>query len=67
MHPAGRGVGKSLKALFLESGMTSTERSRALVFRDGEGILAVYPLALDERAVPAPDEEILLLTVEKME
>lgn len=67
MHPAGRGVGKSLKALFLESGMTSTERSRALVFRDGGGILAVYPLALDERAVPAPDEEILLLTVEKME
>lgn len=67
MHPASRGVGKSLKALFLESGMTSTERSRALVFRDGGGILAVYPLALDERAVPAPDEEILLLTVEKME
>ena len=67
MHPASRGVGKSLKALFLESGMTSTERSRALVFRDGGGILAVYPLALDERAVPAPDEQILLLTVEKME
>ncbi len=67
MHPASRGVGKSLKALFLESGMTSIQRSRALVFRDGEGILAVYPLALDERAVPAPDEEILLLSVEKME
>ena len=67
MHPASRGVGKSLKALFLESGMTSIQRSRALVFRDGGGILAVYPLALDERAVPAPDEEILLLTVEKME
>ena len=67
MHPASRGVGKRLKALFLESGMTSTERGRALVFRDGEGILAVYPLARDARAVPAPDEEILLLTVEKME
>ena len=67
MHPLGRGVGKSLKALFLETGMTRAERSRALVFRDDGGILAVYPLALDERAVPAPGEETLLLTVEQIE
>ena len=67
MHPAGRGLGKSLKALFLEAGMTRDERSRALVFRDDLGILAVFPLALDERAAPAPDEELLLLTVENME
>lgn len=67
MHPLGRGVGKSLKALFLEAGMSQDERDRALVFRDDEGILAVHPLALDERAAPAPGGEQLLLTVEKME
>ena len=67
MHPLGRGVGKSLKALFLEAGMNQAERSRALVFRDDGGILAVFPLALDERAAPAPGEETILLTVEKME
>ena len=67
MHPLGRGVGKSLKALFLEAGMTRDERGRALVFRDSEGVLAVFPLALDERAAPAPGGELLLLTVEKME
>ncbi|MGX8692301.1 MAG: tRNA lysidine(34) synthetase TilS [Clostridia bacterium] len=67
MHPLGRGLGKSLKALFLEAGMTRDERSRALVFRDDLGILAAFPLALDERAAPAPDEEALLLTVENMD
>lgn len=67
MHPLGRGLGKSLKAIFLEAGMTRDERSRALVFRDDLGILAVFPLALDERAAPAPDGELLLLAVEKMD
>ncbi len=66
MHPAGRGVGKSLKALFLENNMTQAERAAALVFRDSGGILAVYPLACDERAAAAPGEEALLLTVETM-
>ena len=65
MHPAGRGVGKSLKALFLEAGMSRGERDRALVFRDREGILAVWPLACDERALPAVGEEALAVTVEK--
>ena len=67
MHPQGRGVGKSLKALFLEAGMSRSKRDRALVFRDGEGILAVWPLALDERAVPAPGERALRITVENMD
>lgn len=66
MHPLGRGVGKSLKALFLEAGMSRAERERCLVFRDGEGILAVWPLATDERAAPAPGEPSLRVTVEKM-
>ncbi len=67
MRPRGRGLTKSLKALFLEAGLTQSERGRVLVFRDGEGILAAWPLALDERAAPAPGGKRLLLTVEKIQ
>ena len=67
MRPAGRGLGKSLKSLFLEAGMSQSERDRTLVFRDGCGILAAWPLALDERAIPAPGERAVRITVEKME
>lgn len=66
MHPAGRGVGKSLKALFTEAGMTRAQREAALVFRDGAGILAVHPLAQDERSLPGPGEAVLLLRIETM-
>ena len=67
MHPAGRGVGKSLKSLFLEAGLSQTERDSALVFRDSGGVLAVWPLALDERVSPAHGGELLLLAVEPIE
>ena len=67
MHPANRGCGKSLKALFGEAGMTRAERDRTPVFRDAEGILAVYGLAVDERALPAPGDRVLRLTIEKRE
>lgn len=67
MRPLGRGVSKSLKSLFLEAGMSQSERNRALVFRDEGGILAVSPLALDERAAAAEGETALRLTVESME
>lgn len=67
MRPYRRGLSKSLKALFLEAGMDQTQRSRALVFRDSGGILAVWPLALDERAAPAPGMELLRLTIETID
>ena len=67
MRPLGRGLSKSLKSLFLEAGMSRRERNRALVFRDEGGILAVWPLALDERAAAAEGEPALRLTVESME
>lgn len=63
MRPAYRGCGKSLKALFLERGMTRQERDRVLVFRDAAGILAVYDLALDERSLPREGETALRLTI----
>jgi tRNA(Ile)-lysidine synthetase-like protein len=67
MHPAGRGVGKSLKSLFLEAGLSRAERDEALVFRDSEGVLAVWPLALDERVSPAHGGQLMRLTVEPIE
>ena len=63
IRPAGRGVGKSLKALFLEKRMTERERRQTLVFRDDEGILAAWPLAVDERCAPRPGDTVLRLTV----
>ena len=67
MRPAGRGCTKSLKALFLEAGMTRAERDRTLVFRDGEGILAVDGLAVDERSVPAEGDRVLRIQIENRE
>ena len=65
MRPAYRGCSKSLKALFLEHGMTRAERDRILVFRDEAGILAVHDLALDERSLPREGEMALRLTIYK--
>ena len=63
MRPAHRGCSKSLKALFLEHGMTRAERDRVLVFRDEAGILAVHDLAPDERSLPREGETALRLTI----
>ncbi len=67
LRPAKRGCGKSLKALFVEAGLTARERDRCLVFRDEAGILAVHGLAVDERADPAPGDSVLRLTTETRE
>lgn len=67
IRPAGRGVGKSLKSLFEEADMTLARRRRALVFRDSEGVLAVFPLAVDERCAPAPGKRVLHIRVERTE
>ena len=66
LAPAGRGVTKSLKSLFLEAGLTQAERERTLVFRDGEGVLAVQGFAIAQRCVPEEGDRVLLLTIENM-
>ena len=67
LRPAYRGCGKSLKALFLEAGMTQAERDRTPVFRDEAGILLVYGLAADERCLPREGDRVLRLTFYQME
>ncbi len=67
MHPARRGCGKSLKALFAEAGYSRTQRDRTPVFRDGAGILAVHGLAVEERTLPSEGDTVLRLMIENLE
>lgn len=63
----GRGLSKSLKALFLENKMPRAARERTLVFRMGEELAAVYPFSEDERFAARPGEMALILRVERMD
>ena len=67
LRVAGRGCTKSLKALFLEAGMTQAQRRCTPVFRDEEGILAVHGLAVAERSVPREGDRILQLHIEQIQ
>ena len=66
-RPAGRGCTKTLKKLFLEQGLTQSERDAVPVFRDDCGILGVYGFAVDERACPADRDEVLAVTIESIQ
>ena len=59
----GRNCSKSLKQLFLEAGYTERQRDITPVFRDSEGVLAVYKLALAERAKPCPGEKAVKIII----
>ena len=67
LHPQGRGVGKSLRALFREAGMTQRQRDLTPVLRDEKGVLAVLGLGIDERAKPDPGDPVLVLRIRKTE
>lgn len=62
MRPAGRGLTKSLKSLFLEKNIPVFKRDNIPVLRDKEGdILMVYGVAVDQRAQPKPGDKALKL------
>lgn len=65
---SGRGVTKSLKNLFAESGLTQSARSQALVFRDEAGVAAVMGFGTAERCAAggAEREKILRIIIEIM-
>ena len=52
MRPARRNMTKSLRRLFSEAGYTRAQRALTPVLRDADGVLAVWGLAVDERAAP---------------
>lgn len=62
MRPLGRGCTKSLKSLFMEAGFSQYQRDTAPVIRDGEGILAVCGIAVDERAAPKTGDRALKIS-----
>ncbi len=61
-HPARRGCGKSLHALFREAGLTRRERALVPVLRDEEGILAVLGFGQDERSVAAYGDPVIRIS-----
>ena len=61
-HPAGRGCGKSLKALFGEAGLTRRERGLVPVLRDGKGVLAVLGFGQDERSLARIGDPVVRVT-----
>ena len=65
LHPAGRGVGKSLKKLFNEAKIPVDERSRLPVFCDSQGPLLAVNVAADERVRVTPDTRLVLLVLEE--
>ena len=61
----GRGVGKSLKKLFIEEKIPKEKRGSLPVFADGKGIIGVFSFGADERV--SPDEntgEVLIIETE---
>ena len=67
MRPARRHVTKSLRRLFAEQGYTQQQRALTPVLRDGAGVLAVWGLAVDERAVPKSGGRCLCIESQKIE
>ena len=48
-HPAGRGVGKTLKKLFNEAKLPEQQRAATPILRDEQGIVLVYGFGCDKR------------------
>ncbi|MCF0137959.1 MAG: tRNA lysidine(34) synthetase TilS [Oscillospiraceae bacterium] len=64
---AGRGCTKSLKELFSEKKLTQSQRALTPVFRDGEGIIAVYGFGVAERCLPRAGDTVLRVEIIKRE
>ncbi|MEG2214450.1 MAG: tRNA lysidine(34) synthetase TilS [Oscillospiraceae bacterium] len=61
---AGRGCTKSLSDMFAEKKLTQLKRRLTPVFRDGEGVIAVYGFGVAERCAAEPGCEALRIEIE---
>ena len=59
----GRGCTKSVRALFIEAGLTQRERALTPVLRDDKGVLAVYGFGVSERACPREGDTVLKISI----
>ena len=62
---AGTNHRKKLKKLFQEKNYTKPQRASVPVFRDEEGIVAVYGFGIAERCVPEIGDEIIYIQCDK--
>ncbi|HJD24680.1 MAG TPA: tRNA lysidine(34) synthetase TilS [Firmicutes bacterium] len=60
-HPAGRGVGKTLKKLLGEAGIPAERRDQVPVYCDRQGIVLVGGFGCDERVRVGPDTRQVLV------
>ena len=54
-----------MKALFQERGLTERQRALTPVFRDAEGIAAVYGSGIAQRCVPEREEKVIRIWCEE--
>ncbi len=66
LRPLGRGLSKTLKALFVEKKYPAHKRDCCPVIRDAEGPLLVWGIAVDERAAPGLNEKALKICFEEI-
>ena len=62
---AGRGCTKTLKKLFIEEKIPAAKRGLVPVVADRRGVLAVYGLGVDQRALPSAGHPVLKITFEE--
>ncbi|MBR1810736.1 MAG: tRNA lysidine(34) synthetase TilS [Clostridia bacterium] len=66
-RPAGRGMTKTLKQLFLEHRLTAAQRQQTVILADADGIICAEGFGIDERAaVSAATKEILCITIRRV-
>ena len=59
----GRGCTKSVRALYIEAGLTQRERALTPILRDDAGVLAVYGFGVSERACPREGDTVLQISI----
>jgi tRNA(Ile)-lysidine synthase len=66
LRPAGRGLSKKLKSLFMEKSVPVHKRDIVPVIRDEKGILMVRGIATDERCTVKIGEKALKISFEEI-
>ena len=62
---AGTNHTKKLKKLFSEQKFTQPQRAKIPVFRDEDGVIAVYGFGIAQRCIPEIGEKILYIQCDK--
>lgn len=61
MHPASRGVGKSLKKIWQETAVSASDRHQRPLVCDAHGVVLIPGICCDERVSPCADTKLFLV------